>query len=252
MNRIVSKAAVALAFILAQLPTADAAQIHVWTARAIGSVLAEIGPQFERTTGNHLEIYQGLPADFQRRYDAGEVFDVLVSASGPIAKWIKEGRLVAKTRTNVARAGIGVEVRAGAPKPGIGSVEAFKRTLLDAKSIAYLKVGSGVLVAKTLERLGIAGAVKPKVVQPETDIVSELVAKGEVEVGLVVIAQILTTPGVQFVGPLPPQIQSYVMFTGAVGTKSKAPHAANQLLKFLAGPTAAAVLRAHGMEQPPL
>lgn len=252
MNRIVSKAAVALAFILAQPTIANAAQMQVWTARAIGTVLAELGPQFERTTGNHLNIYEGLPADFQRRYNAGDAFDVLISASGPVAKWIKEGKLVAGTRTNVARGGIGVEVRAGAPKPDIGSVEAFKRAMLDAKSIAYLRVGSGVLVAKTLERLGIAEAVKPKVVQPKTDIVSELVAKGEIELGLVVITQILATPGVELVGPLPPQIQSYVVFTGAVGTKAKAPDAANALLKFLAGPTAVPVLKAHGMEPPAL
>jgi len=248
MNRITSTAAVALTFILVQPTVANAAEVQVWTARAIATVLAEIGPQFERTTGHRLNVYSGLPADFQRRANAGDPFDVLVSGSSPVDRWIKEGKLVAETRTDIARSGIGVEVRAGARKPDISSVDAFKHALLDAKSIAYLRVGSGIHVASVLERLGIAEAIKSKVTRPESDIVSELVAKGEVELGMVVITQILTTPGVELVGPLPPEIQSYVVFTGAVGTNSKVPNAAKQLMKFLTGATAAPVISAQGME----
>jgi len=139
-------------------------------------------------------------------------------------------------------------VRAGAPKPDISSVEAFKRALLEAKSIAYLRVGSGIYLAGLLERLGIAEAIKSKVTRPESDIVSELVAKGKVELGMVVITQILTTPGVDLVGPLPPEIQSYVVFTSGVSANSKVPDAAKQLIKFLTGPTAIPVIRAQGME----
>ena len=248
MKRIISTVAVALTLVLALPVIANAAEIQVWTARAIATVLAEIGPQFERTTSHRLNVYSGLPADFQRRANAGDAFDLLVSGVAPVDRWIKEGKLVAETRTDIARSGIGVEVRAGARKPDISSVEAFKRAVLDAKSIAYLRVGSGIHVASVLERLGIAEAVKSKVTRPESDIVSELVAKGEVELGMVVITQILTTPGVELVGPLPPEIQSYVVFTGAVGTNSKAPDAAKQLMKFLTGATAAPVLKAQGME----
>ncbi len=251
MNRISSTAAVALTFILAQPTIANTAELQVWTARAIATVLVEIGPRFERTTGHRLNVYSGLPVDFQRRATAGDSFDLLVSGVAPVDRWIKEGKLVAETRTDIARSGIGVEVRAGARKPDISSVDAFKRALLDAKSIAYLRVGSGIHVASVLERLGIAGAVKSKVTRPESDIVSELVAKGEVELGMVVITQILTTPGVELVGPLPPEIQSYVVFTGAVGTNSKAPDAAKQLMKFLTGAAAAPVIRAQGMEPVP-
>ncbi len=144
-----------------------------------------------------------------------------------------------------------MEVRAGARKPDISSVEAFKRALLDAKSIAYLRVGSGNYLAVLLERLGIAEAIKSKVTRPESDIVSELVAKGEVELGMVVITQILTTPGVELVGPLPPQIQSYVMFSAGVSANSKVRGAAKQLINFLTGPTAIPVIRAQGMEPAP-
>ena len=248
MNRIISTTAVALALILAQPVIANAAEIKVWTARAIATVLAEIGPQFERTTGHNLNVYSGLPADFVRRANASEPFDVLISGSGPVDSWIKDGKIIAATRTDIVRSGIGVEVRAGAPKPDISSVEAFKRALLDAKSIAYLRVGSGIHVASVLERLGIAEAVKSKVTRPESDIVSELVAKGEVELGMVVITQILTTPGVDLVGPLPPEIQSYVVFTAGVSANSKAPEAARDLIKFLTGPIATPVIKAQGME----
>jgi len=243
LNRLISTAAVVLTFVLAQPAIGNAAEIQVWTARAIATVLAEIGSQFERTTGHRLNVYSGLPADFQRHADAGDPFDVLVSASSPVDRWIKEGKLNAETRTDIA-SGIGVEVRAGARRPDIRSVDAFKRALLDAKSIAYLRVGSGIHVSGVLERLGIAEAVKSKVIRPQSDIVSELVAKGEVELGIVVITQILTTPGVELVGSLPPEIQSYVVFTGAVGTNSKAPDAARQLMKFLTGATAAPIIRA--------
>src|SRR5262245_21297298 len=248
MNRIVATTGIALTLVVGQPALANAAEIHVWTARAIATVLAAIGPQFERTTGHRLNIYSGLPDDFQKRANAGDPCDVIVSGSAPIARWIKEGRLVAETRTDIARSGVGVAVRSGARKPDIRSLEAFTQSLLDAKSIAYLRVGSGLHVADVLERLGIAETIKSKVTRPESDIVSELVAKGAVELGIVVITQILTTPGVELVGPLPPEIQSYVVFTAAIATNSRAPEAARELMKFLTGATAAPVIRAQGME----
>src|SRR5262245_14815198 len=160
MNRIVATTGIALTLVVGQPALANAAEIHVWTARAIATVLAAIGPQFERTTGHRLNIYSGLPDDFQKRANAGDPCDVIVSGSAPIARWIKEGRLVAETRTDIARSGVGVAVRSGARKPDIRSVEAFKQALLDAKSIAYLRVGSGLHVADVLERLGIDDQVK--------------------------------------------------------------------------------------------
>ena len=248
MNRIISTTAIALTFILAQPVIAHAAEIKVWTARAIATVLAEIGPQFERTTGHKLNISSDLPTAFVRRAKASEQFDILISGSSSVDDWIKDGKIIAETRTDIARSGIGVEVRTGARKPDISSVEAFKRALLDAKSIAYLRVGSGIYVDGLLKRLGIAEAIKSKVTRPESDIVSELVATGEVELGIVVSTQILTTPGVSLVGPLPPEIQSYVVFTAGVGANSKVPDAAKQLIKFLTGPTAIPVIKTQGME----
>ena len=238
----------ALLFILAQPTGASAAEIKVWTSRAIATVLAEIGPEFERMTGHKLRVTSDLPTAFARRHQAGEQFDILISGSSPVDEWIKAGRLIAETRKDIARSGIGVAIRKGARRPDITTVEAFKRTLLDAKSIAYLRVGSGIYIADLVERLGIADAIKSKVTRPETDVVSELVAKGEVELGLVVITQILTTAGVVLVGPLPPEIQSYVMFTAGVSANSKELDAAKHLIQFLTGPRARRVIRAQGME----
>ena len=223
-------------------------EIRVWTARAIATVLAEIGPQFERTTGRRLHVTSDLSSGFARRLIAGEQVDVVISASSSIDDWIANGRIVPDTRTDVARSGIGVGVRKGAAKPDISSVEAFKRALLEAKSIAYLRVGSGLHVEKVIERLGIGEAIRAKVTRPESDIVSELVARGEVELGIVVVTQILTTPGVAFVGPLPPSLQSHVMFTAGVSVNSHAPQAARALITFLTGPAAAGVIRKQGMD----
>jgi molybdate transport system substrate-binding protein len=246
MKAIIS-ATVTLILAFGQPGIASDAEIHIWTARAIAMVLEEVGPQFERASGHRLSVYSDLPVDFEKRLKAGDPLDVLISGSAPVDQWVKEGKLIAATRTDIARSGIGVEVRAGARKPDISSVEAFKRALLNAKSIVYLRVGSGIYVHGLLQRLGIAEAVMPKVTRPESDIVSELVAKGEVELGMVVITQILTTPGVELAGPLPAEIQSYVAFAAGISVNSKAPDVAKQLITFLTG-TAIPVIKAQGME----
>lgn len=228
----------------------EAAEIEVFTTRAIMTVLEQIGPEFERATGHKLAVTTDIAIRMVRRIQAGEPFDFLVAAPGHIDALVGEGKIVPQTRTNLVRSGIGVQVRAGAPKPDVSSVEAFKRALLNAKSIGYLKEGqSGVYLAALLKRLGIAAAIAPKVTRPETDIVSELVAKGEIELGMVVITQILTTPGVELVGPLPAEIQSYITFAAGVSTHAKAPEAARQLLEFLRGPAALRVIAAQGMER---
>ena len=241
---------VALAIAIAQAnpPVGKAAEIRIFTARALATVLAEIGGEFERATGHKLIVISDLPTGFLRRVNAGEKFDVLISGAVPVDEWIRDGRLVAKTRTELARSGIGVEVRAGSPKPDISTVDAFKRALLNAKSIAYLKVGSGVYLDGLLQRLGIDQAIKSKVTRPDSDIVSELVAKGDVELGMTVITQILTTPGVELVGPLPGEVQSHVTFVAAVGAQSNVKGAGNELIEFLKGPRAIAVMKTQGIE----
>jgi molybdate transport system substrate-binding protein len=230
---------------------ANAAEIKVLTARLGATVLREIGPQFEHETGHRLTVTEIYGPEFIKRINAGEPFDadVLILRFDLIDTLIKEGRLLAETRTDLMRTGLGVEVRAGAPRPDISSVEAFKRALLGAKSIAYLRNGlESPYLDGLLERLGIAEAVKAKLTRPDSDIVSALTAKGEVELGIAITTQIMTTPGVELVGPLPPEIQSSYAFSGAVSATAKAPDAAKELIKFLTGPAAIPVIRSQGME----
>jgi molybdate transport system substrate-binding protein len=236
-------------FLLFTQPLACAAELHVWTARAGATVLEEIGPAFERATGHQLIVTADLPAPFLKRARAGEPFDILISTEGPIDALLAEGKLAAGTRFEFARSGIGVEVRKGASKPDIATVEAFQRAVLDAESIAYLRIGSGLYLHDLFQRMGIAERIAAKTTRPESDTVSELVAAGKVELGLVVSTQILTTPGVDFVGALPQEIQHYIAFVGAVGANSKAPDAARELIELLGSQRARAVIAAQGMER---
>ena len=225
-------------------------ELRVWTARAIATVLWEVGSEFERTAGVRLQITTGLPLDFERRFASGERFDLLISGSAPIGEWIRSGRLIDSTRVALARSGIGIAVKQGSPKPDLTTVDAFRTALLNAKSLAYLRVGSGLYLDSLLQRLDLRDALKAKTLRPVGDSVVLLVAQGQVELGLVVITQILTTPGVELAGPLPSAVQSHMTFAAAVGTQARDPDAARQLIRFLEGPVATRVMRAQGMERP--
>jgi molybdate transport system substrate-binding protein len=224
-------------------------ELRIFTTRSIATVLEKIGGDFERGTGRRLNVTTDVAARMVRRINAGEPFDLLVASPAQIDGLIGEGKIIRETRTDLARSGIGVAVRAGAAKPDVSSVDAFTRALLRARSIAYLKEGqSGVYVAGVIERLGLADAIRAKLTLTETDIVSELVSRGEVELGIVVITQILTTQGVTLAGPLPPDLQSYITFTGGISASSQSIDAAKELMAFLTSPAASTVMRSQGME----
>jgi len=214
------------------------------------TVLKDIGPQFERTSGYKLNVITGIAATLADRIIAGESFDVFIGPPVQMNRVVQNNKVIPDTRTAIAHSGIGVEVRAGAPKPDISSLDAFKQALMNAKSLGYLKQEgtSGAYLHGLFERLGIADAIRSKVVRPDTDVVSELVAKGEIELGMIVITQIMATPGVDLVGPIPHEVQSYVRWSGGVSTNSAAPQVAKELIRFLTGPIALPVLKAQGME----
>jgi len=159
---------------------------------------------------------------------------------------IKRGHIVAATRTNLVRAVQAVEVRAGAPKPDISSAEALKRTLLEAKSIVHLPTPP---MKRLMKRLGIADAIRPKTTIVREDTVSEVVARGDAQLGIITMAQILATPGVELVGPLPPEVREYTTFSAGVATNSHAPAAARSLIRFLTGPDTTVAIKALGMER---
>lgn len=223
---------------------ASSAEIKALVPRAIFTVLQEVGPAFERETGNKLNLEWGLSPAFMTRIQAGEPFDIVAGLPGLIDGLSKDGKVAADSKTALVKAGTGVEVRAGARKPDVSSVEAFKRALLEAKSVGYLKIAG---VPQLVDRLGMTETLKAKTTVAERDVVSEMVAKGELELGIVVTTQILTTEGVELAGPLPDEIQIYIPFAAGISANSQAPDAARALLRYLASPAAVAVIKKQGM-----
>jgi molybdate transport system substrate-binding protein len=238
-----------LAFLAAHAGGAQAADLKIFGSRVTKMVVGDIGPGFEQATGHRLDVVTDVAAVMKRRIEEGEAFDVAVLVDFQTDGLIKSGKLAADTRANVMKSGIGVAVRRGAPKPDIGTVDAFKRTLLAARSITYLKEGASTLhLDRVFAQLGIAEALKPKVIQPTTEAVSEMVASGEAELGIIVIPNILSVPGAELVGPLPAEIQSYIVFTAAVSAQSPNQQAARDVIKLLTNPAAVQSIRQKGME----
>jgi molybdate transport system substrate-binding protein len=238
-----------VAYLGQQEVPANVADIKVLGTQSIQLVWKEIGAKFEQTTGHKVVMTADIAAAAKRKIDGGETFDAAILTPAVIDQLIEEGKVVAGTRIDILRVGIGIAVRTGEPKPDIGSVEAFKRALLNARSIAYLKQGtSGLYLADLMKRLGIAEELKSKTILPDDDIVGPLVARGEAAVGLTALSTLRATPGVDVVGPLPPELQLYVKFTGAVSTATATPDAAGELLRFMTGPFAIPVIKSKGME----
>jgi molybdate transport system substrate-binding protein len=224
------------------------AELRIFGSRVTKMIVDDIGPQFERTTGHKLVVVTEVGAAMKRRIEAGEPFDLAVLINFQTDELIKSGKLLADTRVDLMKAGIGVAVRRGAPIPDISTVDAFKQTLLSAKSITYLKEGASTIYLDQLfKRMGIADQLREKTVKPDTESVSERVAAGEVELGMIVIPNILSVPGAQLVGPIPEEIQSYIEFTAAVAANSANQQAARDLVAFLRSPAAISAIKAKGM-----
>jgi molybdate transport system substrate-binding protein len=227
---------------------AQSAELKIFGSRVTKMVVDSIGPQFEQATGHKLVVLTDVAASLKRRIEQGEPFDLAVLVNFQTDALIKTGKLLADTRTDLMKAGIGVAVRRGAAVPDITTVDAFKQTLLSVKSITYLKEGASTIYLDGLfKRLGIADQLRDKTVKPDTESVSEKVAAGEVELGMIVIPNILSVPGAQLAGPLPEQVQSYIVFTAAIAANSTNQEAARDLVAFLRSPAAIATIKANGM-----
>jgi molybdate transport system substrate-binding protein len=237
------------------LTTAEAAEVKILTAGAMKAVMLELVPQFEKETGHKAVVDNDTAGGLAKRVEGGEAFDLAVITPGVIGDLAKKGKVAADSRANVARVGVGVVVKEGAPVPDIGSVDAFKRALLAAKSVAYIDPASGgssgIYLSGLFDKLGIAADIKPKAKLKQGGYVAELIANGEAELGLHQISEILPVKGVKLVGPLPAEIQNYTTYAAGVGTEAKQPEAAHAMLKLLTGAAADGVLKARGMERPP-
>jgi molybdate transport system substrate-binding protein len=240
--------------LLTTMPS-GAAELKVLTAGAYKQILLALVPGFETATGHKVALDNATAGVLTRRIEAGEAFDVAVLGPDALDALIGKGKIAAGTRVALARVGVGVVVKAGAPKPAIATVDDFKRALLAAKSVAYIDPAaggsSGIYVAKLLQRLGVADAVNAKAKLIQGGAVAEHIADGEAELGLHQISEILPIPGVTLVGPLPAEIQNYTVYAAGIAAGAHDPAAARALIDRLVGPDAAAVLKAKGMEPAP-
>jgi molybdate transport system substrate-binding protein len=228
---------------------ADAAEIKVMISNALKSTMEELTPEFEKATGNKLAITFGAAAELKASIEKGTPIDLAILTTATTDDLVKEGKLIAAGRVDIARAGAGLAARKGAPKPDISTTDGFKRALLEAKSIAYVEAGATAPYIKSLfDRLGIADQIKPKLKpQPTSNPAAKAVANGEAELGITQISEILPYAGAELVGPLPADIQLYTAYPAAVAADTKEGDAAKALIKFLTGPAAVAVLKAKGL-----
>jgi len=235
--------------ILIAAGSVQAAEIKVLSGNGARAAVSELAGRFERESGHKVAIHFEVNRAVKRKIEAGEAFDVAVLNPPVLDDLIKQGRIVADTRAVLGRAGIGVGVRAGAPKPDISSVESFKRTLLSARSVAYPAEGaSGIYFAKLVERLGIGAEMKPRMRPMPAEYNVEVVASGEAELVVVVASRISGVPDVELVGLIPRELQTWIGFAAGVGSSAKEASAARQLVRYFTAPAAAPVLRAVGIE----
>jgi molybdate transport system substrate-binding protein len=210
--------------------------MRVLCTNGLKTVMLDLAPEFERAIGTKAVITWGSANGLLQELEAGAGGDLAILTAEAIDGLIKEGKVVAGSRVDLARSGIGVAVRKGAPKPDIGSPDALRRALLAAKSVAHSKTGmSGIYFPTVLARLGIAEEMKPKIVTPEPGTpVGEVVAKGGAEIGVQQISELLPVAGIEIVGPLPAALQRITIFSAGVLTAAKEPQAARALVQFVA------------------
>ncbi len=231
---------------------AAAAEIKVLTAGAFKQVVLALVPDFEKQSGHKVIVDNDTAGGLKKRIEGGEAFDVAVITPGVVDDLIAKGKIAVGSRSNLASVGVGVVVKEGAPKPDVSTVDAFKRALLAAKSVAYIDPASGgssgIYIDKLLERLGLADQIRPKAKLKKGGHVADLIVSGEAELGLHQISEIVPVKGAILVGPLPKEIQNTTTYAAGLSASAKDKGAAEALIKAFAGSAAAAVLKSKGME----
>lgn len=247
-------AAIVFTCLLFAAPALRATEIKVVTSGAFTAAYLELVPEYEHATHNKLvtefgpsmgTTHNAIPIRLER----GEVIDVVIMAAPALDDLIKQGKVRADSRVDLVQSKMGMAVKAGAPKPDISTLEALKRTLLAAKSIAYSDSASGVYLSTELfPKLGIAEQIKSKCRKIEADPVGGVVASGEVEIGFQQISELRPVKGIDIVGELPPGAQRVIVFAAGIPVTSKQPAAAKALIHWLASPEAYAAIKATALE----
>jgi molybdate transport system substrate-binding protein len=229
--------------------TAQAAGIKVMAANAVKESFLELVSDFEKSSGHRVSTIWGGTEGIAKRVSGGEVVDIVIIAAPNIDKLILEGKLVTGSRADFAKSGAGIAVRTGLPKPDISSGEAVKRAVLAANSIAYSSGPSGFYLADLFKKMGIADQIKDKVKQPASGVqVGELVARGEADLGFQQVSELMHVKGIDFLGPLPAEIQKITVYSAGLHSAAPAPDAAKALVKFLTAPVAGPIIKKFEME----
>jgi molybdate transport system substrate-binding protein len=233
--------------------SAYSAEIDAMITTAMKAAMDELLPKFERENGHTIRVSYGPSGGLTRRFEGGEPADVIVVDSAAIDALTKQGKVL-PGRTDMARTGIGIAVRKGAPKPDVSSADALKRALLEAKSVGHTAPAGGGITATHImgvfEKLGIAAQITPKVklaAGGPNGRVSVLVSSGEAEIGLQQVSELMSNPDVEVIGMLPPELQQITIYSGGITAAAKQPEPAKALLRFLAAPEAAAIYKAKGL-----
>jgi molybdate transport system substrate-binding protein len=230
-------------------PAALADDIKVLASGALQEIGHELLPQFEKASRHKVTVTWTGTVKIKERIEAGEVFDLVIVGAPEVDKFIASGKMVSGSRVDIAKSGVGVAVKAGMPKPDISSGEAVKKAMLAAKSVAYSSGPSGVYVQAMIQKLGIANEIKAKAKQtaPGTR-VGQYLARGEAELGFQQISELIHETGVDYVGPLPSDIQNFTNFSSGIGSGAASQGGAKTLQAFLTTPAAAEVIKKNGME----
>ena len=227
----------------------QAAEIKLLASAAVKDAFLELIPQFEKATGHKIVVAWSASPDIRKRIAGGEAADLVILASSGADELIKEGKLAAGSRTNFAKSGIGVAVRAGAPKPDISSADAVKKSVLAAKSVAFSGGASGAYIVGMFEKMGIAEQVKSKTATVKlAEPVGDVVARGDAELGFHQVSELLHVKGIEYLGALPPEIQNITVFSGGIHSEAKDAAATKALVDFLTASSAATTLKKHGLD----
>ncbi len=226
-----------------------AAEIKLIAANAVKDSVLEIITSFEKTSGHKVIVVWGGTDAIAKRVASGEVFDIVLIAAQNIDKLAQEGKLVVGSRTDFARSGVGIAVRSGLARPDVGTSEALRRAVLAAGSVAYSSGPSGLYIVELFKKLGVYDQVKDKVRQPPSGAsVGELIARGEAELGFQQISELVNVKGIDFLGPLPAEVQNFTVYSAGLHMASPAPDAAKTFIRLLAAPEAAGSIKKIGMD----
>ncbi len=228
---------------------AGAAEIKVLSTQATEEAYKELAPQFEKASGHKVTTVFTGTLDALKRLSNGETYDLLIMARQQIDELSQSGKVVAGSRTDIAKSGVGVAVGKGKPKPDIRTVDALKKTLLAARSIGYSTGPSGIYVVTMFQKMGVADEIKGKLKQTPTGVfVGSIIASGEAEIGFQQVSELSFFPGIDYVGPLPAEVQLITIFSAGIPAGTKQADAAKSLVSFITAPAAVAIFKKHALD----